>query len=203
MSSDPGPTPSQRQAMREECVAHLDSLFGAALRMTGDRQDAEDLVQDTFVKAIRNLHRYREGGSCKAWLFKILTNAYIDRYRKARRSPIPVELEEEGRTGLYDRSLEPPGEEAAPAFDLSDLEEYLGRFVADEVKRAVDGLPEIFRTAIALRDMQGFSYQEIADMLEIPIGTVMSRLFRGRQLLQESLREYAVRQGYVRAREAS
>jgi RNA polymerase sigma-70 factor (ECF subfamily) len=189
--------------MREECVAHLDSLFGAALRMTGDRQDAEDLVQDTFVKAIRNLHRYREGGSCKAWLFKILTNAYIDRYRKARRSPVPVELEEEGRTGLYDRILEPPGEEAAPAFDLSDLEEYLGRFVADEVKRAVDGLPEIFRTAIALRDMQGFSYQEIAEMLEIPIGTVMSRLFRGRQLLQESLREYAVRQGYVRAREAS
>ena len=203
MLSDPSPTPSQRQAMRQECVSHLDALFGAALRMTGDRQDAEDLVQDTFVKAIRNLHRYREGGSCKAWLFRILTNAYIDRYRKARRSPVPVELEEEGRTGLYDRVLETPGEEAPPAFDLSDLEDYLGRFVGDEVKRAVDGLPEIFRTAIALRDMEGFSYQEIADMLEIPIGTVMSRLFRGRRLLQESLREYAVRQGYVRAQEAS
>jgi RNA polymerase sigma-70 factor (ECF subfamily) len=189
--------------MREECVSHLDALFGAALRMTGDRQDAEDLVQDTFVKAIRNLYRYREGGSCKAWLFRILTNAYIDRYRKARRSPVPVELDEEGRTGLYDRILDAAGEEAAPGFDLSDLDDYLGRFVGDEIKRAMDGLPEIFRTAIVLRDMEGFSYQEIADMLEIPIGTVMSRLFRGRKLLQESLREHAVRQGYVRTREAS
>lgn len=203
MPSDPSPTPGQIQAMREECVSHLDALFGVALRMTGDRQDAEDLVQETFVKAMRSLHRYREGGSCKAWLFRILTNAYIDRYRKARRSPMSVELEEEGRTGLYDRVLETPGEAAAPAFDLSDLEDYLGRFVGDEVKHAMDGLPEIFREAIALRDMEGFSYQEIADMLEIPIGTVMSRLFRGRRLLQESLREYAVRQGYVRAREAS
>ena len=189
--------------MREECASHVDALFGAALRMTGNRQDAEDLVQDTYVKAIRNLHRYREGGSCKAWLFRILTNAYIDRYRKARRSPVPVELDEEGRTGLYDRLLDAPGEEAASGFDLSDLDDYLGRFVDDEVKRAMDGLPEIFRTAIALRDMEGFSYQEIADMLEIPIGTVMSRLFRGRKLLQESLRENAVRRGFVRTRGAS
>lgn len=183
-------------------MSHLDALFGAALRMTGDRQDAEDLVQDTYSKAIRNLHRYREGGSCKAWLFRILTNTYIDRYRKARRSPVPVELDEEGRTGLYDRLLDAP-EEAAPAFDVADLDEFLGRFVGDEIKRAMDGLPEIFRTAIALRDLEGFSYQEIADMLEIPIGTVMSRLFRGRQLLKEALRDYAVRTGYLRAREAS
>ena len=203
MPSDPRPTPRQQQTMREECASHVDALFGAALRMTGNRQDAEDLVQDTYVKAIRNLHRYREGGSCKAWLFRILTNAYIDRYRKARRSPVPVELDEEGRTGLYDRLLDAPGEEAASGFDLSDLDDYLGRFVDDEVKRAMDGLPEIFRTAIALRDMEGFSYQEIADMLEIPIGTVMSRLFRGRKLLQESLREHAVRRGFVRTREAS
>ncbi|HKY59592.1 MAG TPA: sigma-70 family RNA polymerase sigma factor [Gemmatimonadota bacterium] len=189
--------------MQEECVSHLDALFGAALRMTGDRQDAEDLVQDTYVKAIRNLHRYREGGSCKAWLFRILTNAYIDRYRKARRSPIPVELDEEGRTGLYDRLLDAPGEDAAPALELADLNDFLDRFVGDEVKRSVEGLPEIFRTVIVLRDMEGFSYQEIADILEIPIGTVMSRLFRGRRLLQESLRDYAVRQGYVRTREAS
>ena len=203
MPSDPRPTPRQQQTMREECASHVDALFGAALRMTGNRQDAEDLVQDTYVKAIRNLHRYREGGSCKAWLFRILTNAYIDRYRKARRSPVPVELDEEGRTGLYDRLLDAPGEEAASGFDVSDLDDYLGRFVDDEVKRAMDGLPEIFRTAIALRDMEGFSYQEVADMLEIPIGTVMSRLFRGRKLLQESLREHAVRRGFVRTREAS
>ena len=122
--------------------------------------------------------------------------------------PVPFEPSVEHRVhGDTVRLTEQPWDGRAlgapPAFDLSDLEDYLGRFVGDEVKRAVDGLPEIFREAIALRDMEGFSYQEIADMLEIPIGTVMSRLFRGRRLLQESLREYAVHQGYVRAREAS
>ena len=170
-----------------------------ALRMTRNQADAEDLVQETYLRGFRSFHTFEQGTNLRAWLFRILTNAYIDRYRKARRSPVPVELEEEGRTGLYDRVLETPGEEAPPAFDLSDLEDYLGRFVGDEVKHAVDGLPEIFRTAIALRDMEGFSYQEIADMLEIPIGTVMSRLFRGRKMLQQLLFSYAVEQGIIKS----
>ncbi|MGH7563376.1 MAG: sigma-70 family RNA polymerase sigma factor [Gemmatimonadota bacterium] len=203
MTPDPSPSPGQRKALREECLSHLDALYGTALRMTANPQDAEDLVQETFLKAIKNLHRYRDGGSCKAWLFRILTNTYIDRYRKARRSPIPVELDEEGTTGLYDRMVDTPGEAGPPPLDLQGLDDFLGRFVADEVKQALDGLPEIFRSAIALRDIEGFSYQEIADMLEIPIGTVMSRLFRGRRLLQDALREYAVGEGYARAREAS
>lgn len=204
MTGDPRPTPSQRKALREQCLSHLDALYGAALRMTTNRQDAEDLVQETYLKAIRNLHRYRDGGTCKAWLFRILTNTYIDRYRKTRRSPIPVELEEDGATGLYDRMVGSGGDTGTPPLeDLQDLDDFLGRFVADEVKRALDGLPEIFRTAIALRDIEGFSYQEIADILEIPIGTVMSRLFRGRRILQEALREYAIREGYVRTHEAS
>ncbi|MGH7550295.1 MAG: sigma-70 family RNA polymerase sigma factor [Gemmatimonadota bacterium] len=203
MIRDPRPSPGQRKALREECLSHLDALYGAALRMTANRQDAEDLVQETFLKAIKNLHRYREGGTCKAWLFRILTNTYIDRYRKARRSPIPVELDEEGTTGLYDRMVGPAGDAGTPPLDLQELDDFLGRFVADEVKRALDGLPEIFRSAIALRDIEGFSYQEIADMLEIPIGTVMSRLFRGRRLLQDALLDYAVEEGYLRAREAS
>ena len=203
MNRDPRPAPSQQKALRGECLAHLDALYGAALRMTANRQDAEDLVQDTYLKAVRNLHRYRDDGSCKAWLFRILTNTYIDGYRKARRSPMPVELDEEGASGLYERMVVPPGDDGAPPLDLRDLDDFLGRFVADEVKRALDGLPEVFRSAIALRAIEGFSYQEIADMLEIPIGTVMSRLFRGRRLLQEALREYAVEEGYVQAREVS
>ncbi len=203
MTRDPRPTPSQRKALREECLSHLDALYGAALRMTTNHQDAEDLVQETYLKAIRNLHRYRDDGTCKAWLFRILTNTYIDGYRKARRSPIPVELEEDGTTGLYDRMVEATGDARDPPPDPQDLDDFLGRFVTDEVKRAMDGLPEIFRTAIALRDIEGFSYQEIADMLQIPIGTVMSRLFRGRRLLQDALREYAIREGYVRTHEAS
>lgn len=203
MTPDPRPTPTQRKALREQCLSHLDALYGAALRMTANRQDAEDLVQETYLKAIRNLHRYREDGNCKAWLFRILTNTYIDRYRKARRSPIPVELEEDGSTGMYDRMVGSDGEAGPPTLDLEDLDDFLGRFVADDVKLALDGLPEIFRTAIALRDIEGFSYQEIADMLAIPVGTVMSRLFRGRRVLQDALREYAIREGYVRAHEAS
>lgn len=203
MTGDPRPTPSQRKALREQCLSHLDALYGAALRMTTNRQDAEDLVQETYLKAIRNLHRYRDDGTCKAWLFRILTNTYIDSYRKARRSPQPVELEEDGASGLYERMIDPVGDPDAPPPEIDDLEEFLGRFVGDEVKQALDGLPEVFRTAILLRDIEGFSYQEIADMLEIPIGTVMSRLFRGRQLLKEALRDYAVRTGYARAREAS
>lgn len=203
MTPDPRPTPTQRKALREQCLSHLDALYGAALRMTANRQDAEDLVQETYLKAIRNLHRYREDGNCKAWLFRILTNTYIDRYRKARRSPIPVELEEDGSTGMYDRMVGSDGEAGPPTLDLEDLDDFLGRFVADDVKLALDGLPEIFRTAIALRDIEGFSYQEIADMLAIPVGTVMSRLFRGRRILQDALREYAIREGYVRAHEAS
>ena len=196
MTGDPRPTPSQQEALRGACLSHLDALYGAALRMTANRQDAEDLVQETYLKAVRNLHRYRDDGSCKAWLFRILTNTYIDSYRKARRSPMPVELDEEGASGLYERMVAPPGDDGA-------LDDFLGRFVADEVKRALDGLPEIFRSVIALRDIEGFSYQEIADMLEIPIGTVMSRLFRGRRLLQDALRDYAVEEGYLRAREMS
>ena len=203
MSPDTRPTANQQRALREQCLGHLDGLYGAALRMTGNRQDAEDLVQETYLKAVRNLHRYRDDGTCKAWLFRILTNTYIDRYRKSRRSPTPVELEEEGTTGLYDQMIGSDEEAGMPSPDLQDLDEFLERFVSDEVKQAFDELPEIFRTAIALRDIEGFSYQEIAEMLEIPIGTVMSRLYRGRRILQDGLRAYAERRGYVRARGAS
>lgn len=194
------PASDEHKSLREECLAHIDALYGAALRMTRNRQDAEDLVQETYFKAVRNLHRYREDASCKAWLFRILTNSYIDQYRKTQRAPTPVEFDDEGATGIYDRIEDLAEHEAGsePLTTIENLQDFLGKFVADEVKRAVDGLPDIFCEVIVLRDLEGFSYQECADMLEIPIGTVMSRLYRGRRLLQESLHEYAVANGFIK-----
>lgn len=187
----------RRDALRAECLDHIDALYGMALRMTRNTEDAQDLVQDTYLKAVRNLDRYREEGSCKAWLFRILTNTYIDRYRRARRAPDEIEFDDEGTTGLYDRFETDPGPAGLPAPSASeDLETYLARFVDDEVKAAIDAVPEVFREAILLRDLEGFSYQEIANLLEVPIGTVMSRLFRGRRLLKERLRDYASSRGY-------
>lgn len=170
--------------------------------MTRNRQEAEDLVQETYLKAVRNLHRYRDDGSCKAWLFRILTNTFIDRYRKNQRGPRSVEFEDDGATGMYEE-VETPEPAAEPADQLADqpLQEFLSKFMVDEVKGAVDGLPDIFREAIVLRDIQGLTYQEVADSLEIPIGTVMSRLYRGRRLLQEALWEYAIAHGYVQSEE--
>lgn len=189
----------RRTRLREECLAHIDALYGAALRMTKNPLDAEDLVQETYLKAVRNLHRYREEAGCKGWLFRILTNTYIDVYRKRRRRPDEVEFDDEGATGIYDRIVATyPGETGpGPLHSADGLEDFLDRFMADEVKAAIDELPDIFRELIVLRDLEGFSYKECAEMLEIPVGTVMSRLHRGRKALQEQLWEYAAEHGYV------
>lgn len=203
--SSPEANDAQQKALREECLSHIDALFGAALRMTKNRQDAEDLVQETYLKAVRNLHRYREDASCKAWLFRIMTNSYIDRYRKKKRSPDEIEFDETGATGIYGRITDeyPAGEEAGGYLHSPDeLETFLSKFVPDEIKQAIDGLSDIFREIIVLRDIEGFSYQECADILDIPIGTVMSRLYRARRLLQEELWEYGRERGYVSEEEA-
>jgi RNA polymerase sigma-70 factor (ECF subfamily) len=165
--------------------------------MTGNDQDAEDLVQDTFLKATRSVHRYREGAGVRAWLFRILTNAYIDRYRRGRREPDVVPLTETG--GLVDAFLEARDEprEEVPR-DLAALGEFLRTHVGDEVRAAVEALPPDFRLVLLLRDVEGLSYREIAEALGVPVGTVMSRLFRGRKLLQKNLREYAEGQGVFR-----
>ncbi|MDX1660510.1 MAG: sigma-70 family RNA polymerase sigma factor [Gemmatimonadota bacterium] len=198
-------SPADRRArLREECLAHLDALYGGALRMTKNRQDAEDLVQETYLKAVRNLHRYREDAGCKGWLFRIMTNTYIDLYRKRKRRPDKVEFDEEGATGIYDRIVSnyPGDPEPGPLHSADGLDDFLHRFMADEVKAAIDELPDVFRELIVLRDLEGFSYKECAEMLEIPIGTVMSRLHRGRKALQEELWEFAVKRGYVAPQEA-
>ncbi|MBW3660818.1 MAG: sigma-70 family RNA polymerase sigma factor [Gemmatimonadetes bacterium] len=199
MSSDRDSSPDRRARLREECLGHLDALYGAALRMTKNRQDAEDLVQETYLKAVRNLDRYREDAGCKPWLFRILTNTYIDLYRKRKRRPHEVEFDDEGATGIYDRIVLsfPSEKEEGPLHSPGGLDDFLHRFMADEVKAAIDELPDVFRELIVLRDIEGFSYRECAEMLEIPIGTVMSRLHRGRKSLQERLWDYAAEKGYV------
>lgn len=199
MASDPASSAERGDRLREECLSHLDALYGAALRMTRDRADAEDLVQDTYLKAVRSLHRYREDAGCKAWLFRILTNTYIDLYRKRKRRPESVEFDDEGATGVYDRfaGRYPGDREAGPLASPDGLDGFLHRFVSDEVKAALDALPDVFRELVVLRDLEGFSYRECAEMLEIPIGTVMSRLHRGRRALQEALLDFAVENGYV------
>ncbi len=203
MAQEDRPTSRQQQALREECLRYLDALYGAALRMTRNRQEAEDLVQETFLKAIRNLHRYRDDGSCKAWLFRILTNTFIDRYRSSQRAPQSVEFEDETPIKVQDQldGETGAGESIEALTDHHSVHEFLSKFMVDEVKSAIDGLPDIFRDAIVLRDIQGLSYQEVADALGIPIGTVMSRLYRGRRLLQDTLWEFAVKHGYTQAEE--
>jgi len=199
MSREP---PSSDRALRQECLEQLDALYGAALRMTRNREDAEDLVQETYLKAVRGRDRFREDASCKAWLFRILTNAYIDRYRRAQRQPRAVELDEEGATGLYDDALDDGlSDPSDPDADTADLEWFLSLSMSDPVKAAIDGLPDPFRELVVLRDLEGFSYRECANLLGIPVGTVMSRLHRGRRLLREALAAHARRHGYRGAEE--
>lgn len=181
--------------MLDECLRQLDAVWRTARRMTGNDQDAEDLVQDTFLKATRSVHRYREGAGVRAWLFRILTNAYIDRYRRARREPDVVPLTETG--GLVDAFLEARDEPRAEVpRDLAALGEFLRTQVGDEVRAAVEALPPDFRLVLLLRDVEGLSYREIAEALGVPVGTVMSRLFRARRALQARLAAHARAHGW-------
>src|SRR5215469_2540122 len=166
-------------------MEYMGSLYTAALRMTRNAADAEDLVQETYLKAYRAFGSFQEGTNLKAWLYKILTNTFINSYRARRRRPEQTELDDVEDLYLYRRL---GGLEAAAA-GRGPEEEVLDRFTEAEVKAAVEELPEQFRIAVLLADVEGFSYKEIADILDIPIGTVMSRLHRGRRALQKTLHD--------------
>ena len=174
-------------------MEHMDSLYAGALRMTRNPADAEDLVQETYLKAYRGFGGFEQGTNLKAWLYRILTNTYINLYRARKRRPDESDLEEIEDLYLYRRL---GGLEAAAA-GRSAEDELLDIYTDDEVKEAIESLPEQFRMAVLLADVEGFSYKEIADILEIPIGTVMSRLHRGRKGLQKKLWEFAVARGLV------
>ena len=172
----------------EQAMPFMDSLYSAALRMTRNPADAEDLVQETYLRAYRGFGGFQEGTNLKAWLYRILTNTFINTYRAKKRRPDETEMEEVEDLYLYRRL---GGLEAA-AMGRSAEDELMDWFTDAEVKEAIVSLPEAFRLAVLLADVEGFSYREIADILEIPIGTVMSRLHRGRKSLQRRLYDYAV-----------
>ena len=164
-------------------------LYSAALRMTRNPADAEDVVQETFLKAYRAYGSFQEGTNLKAWLYRILTNTYINRYRKAQRRPSEVELGELQDLYLFRRLGEQSGaSESAES-------EVLEQFVDSDVIAALESLPDNFRMPVLLADVEGFAYKEIAEMLDIPIGTVMSRLHRGRKALQKKLWHLAEERG--------
>jgi RNA polymerase sigma-70 factor (ECF subfamily) len=170
-------------------------LYSAALRMTRNPADAEDVVQETFLKAYRAYHTFEEGTNLKAWLYRILTNTYINRYRKQQRRPSEVDLGEVEDLYLYRRISSSQSADASRSAEA----EVLDQFAEADVIEAVEGLPEHFRMPVLLADVEGFSYKEIAEILDVPIGTVMSRLHRGRKALQKTLWEYARERGLVGA----
>ncbi len=183
----------------EQAMEHMPSLYTAALRMTRNPADAEDLVQETYLKAYRAFGSFTEGTNLKAWLYRILTNTYINIYRAKKRRPDETDVEDFENLYLYHRL---GGAEGAAA-GRSAEDQVLDRFTEAEVKDAIEALPEQFRMAVILGDVEGFSYKEMADILDVPIGTVMSRLHRGRRALQKRLYEFGRQRGMVPAREGS
>lgn len=182
---------ADQSAFADQAMEYMPQLYSAALRMTRNAADAEDLVQETYLKAYRGFDRFEEGTNLRAWLYRILTNTFINMYRSKKRRPTETELDEGEDLYLYRRL---GGLEAARATRSAE-DELMDFFTESEVKEAIEALPEQYRLVVLLCDVEGFSYKEIAEWLEIPIGTVMSRLHRGRKALQKQLYEFAVERG--------
>jgi len=184
---------ADRARFSELAMEHMPALYTAALRMTRNPADAEDLVQETFLKAYRSFDRFEEGTNLKAWLYRILTNTFINSYRAAKRRPEKADVEDVEDLYLYRRLADLDGGQLGRSAE----EEVLDGITDDEVKTAIESLPENFRIAVLLADVEGFSYKEIADITEVPIGTVMSRIHRGRRALQKALANFAEARGLV------
>ena len=177
----------------DQAMQHMPGLFTAAMRMTRNRADAEDLLQETYLKAYRAFGTFKEGTNIRAWLYRILTNTYINAYRAKKRRPDESDLEDVEDLYLYRRI----GGGDAARLGRSAEDEVLEHFTEGDVKDAIEALPEQFRIAVLLADVEGFQYKEIAEILGIPIGTVMSRLHRGRKALQKSLFDFGRDRGLV------
>jgi RNA polymerase sigma-70 factor, ECF subfamily len=166
-------------------LQYMDSFYSAALRMTRNETEAEDLVQDAYLRAFLFFDKFEKGTNFKAWLFKIIRNVYINKYRKASKAP---------------QMMDAMDAEASGSLSVTETPEnfIFDRLLDDDVTKALDSLPDDFRLTLILSDLEGFSYKEIADILDCPIGTVMSRLHRGRRLLRQNLYEYAKNHGYLK-----
>ncbi len=196
--SDQVTTQTERaQRFEEQALPYLDGLYGAAMRMTRNPSDAEDLVQETFVKAFAAFDSFEQGTNLKAWLFRILTNTYINSYRKKQRQPHQSSVDE-----LTDYQLHEAESHTSRGLRSAEVEA-LDLLADDDIVRAMSELPDEFRIALYLADVEGFPYKEIAEIMETPVGTVMSRLHRGRKMLREQLTQYAIDHGYMPASAAS
>ena len=177
----------------EQAMPFMDQLYSHAMRMTRNAADAEDLVQETYLKGYRAFDSFKEGTNLRAWLFRILTNSYINNYRKKQRRPDESDLGDVEDLYMYRRL----GGAETSTLGRSAEDELLDTLTESEVKDAIEALPEQYRDAVLLADVEGFAYKEIAEILDVPIGTVMSRLHRGRKRLQEQLMEFGRSRGLV------
>ena len=192
----PAEDPAARaERFEREALAYVDQLYSAALRMTRNPTDAEDLVQETIVKAFAAFHQYRPGTNLKAWLYRILTNTFINSYRKKQREPL-----QSGSEDIEDWQLARAASHTSVGLRSAEADA-LDRLPDSDVKEALASIGEDFRIAVYLADVEGFAYKEIAEIMGTPIGTVMSRLHRGRSQLRELLTDYARERGLVPARE--
>src|SRR5215203_737095 len=190
---------ADRATFADQAMDLMPSLYSAALRMTRNPADAEDLVQETYLRAYRGFGSFEQGTNLKAWLYRILTNTYINTYRAKKRRPEESDIDDLENFYLYRRLGGLEGSTAGRSAE----DEVLDHFTETEVKDAIEALPEQFRMAVLLGDVEGFSYKEIAEILDVPIGTVMSRLHRGRRALQKRLYEFGRQRGLVSEREGT
>lgn len=187
---------NRRKEFEEIAMEYVDSLYNMALRLVFNKEEAEDLVQETYLKAYRFFDTFQKGTNIKAWLFKILRNTFINKYRKT--ISIPSEISYEDIESVNHVAQKKEIESGELTDTLESKYSDLGSLMDDDVKNAIDNLPIEYREAILLSDVEGLSYQDIAEITNVPIGTVKSRLNRGRKLLQKSLREYAKDRGFIK-----